>query len=88
MSDYEQLGVWDIDMDLLGLVVLPDEISEIRNRFAIKVCPKESEKPRIWQRKRPAQKSVKQVFSRSEGKRRHWSGVGLKSEDQGISTAS
>lgn len=85
MSDCEQLGVWDIDMDLPGLVVLP---GEIRNRFAIKVCPKESEKPRIRQRKRPAQRSVKQIFSRSEGKRRGWSGVGLKSEDQGVSAAS
>lgn len=69
-------------------MVLPGEISGIRSRFGIKACPKESEKPRIRQKKRPAQRSVRQTFSRSEGKRRGWSGVRLKSEDQGVSTAS
>lgn len=49
---------------------MPGEISGIRNRFAIKVCPKESEKPSLRQKKRPAQRSVRQILSRSERKRR------------------
>ncbi|KAF4789067.1 amyloid beta precursor protein [Turdus rufiventris] len=56
VSDCEQLGVWDIDM------VLPGEISGIRNRFGIKACPKESEKPRIRQKKRPAQRIISSLY--------------------------
>lgn len=55
-------------MDLPGLVLVPSEISGVRNSFAIKVCPNESEKPRIRQKKRPAQRAVRQMFSRFEGR--------------------
>lgn len=79
--------MWDMDTNLPGLVLVPREISGIRNSFAVKVCPKESEKSRTRQKKRPTQRSVRQIFSRFEGKRRGWSGVGLKSEYQGVSTA-
>lgn len=69
-------------MDLPGLVLVPGEMNGIRNRFTIKVGPRESEEPSIRQKKRPAQRSVRQILSRSEGKRRGWSGRGLKSEYQ------